>query len=104
MAKNKYTFIKKAAPAAKESIIFSSISLGMFALDVILSLLAHTNGGAILGALGLFAMLTAMYGFYLGIKAVSDKGSNYLITSFGTIYAGIMCILWVGMFFLGLSR
>jgi uncharacterized membrane protein YadS len=102
MAKNKYTFIKKVAPAAKESLIFSAASLGLLILDILLSCAMNGNGGAILGAIGLFAMLVAMYGFYLGVRAVSDRGTNYLITALGTIFAGIMSIIWIGIFVLGM--
>lgn len=103
MAKNRYSFIKKVAPGAKESIIFSSISLGVFLLDIILSFAFHGAGGVFLGALGLFAMMNAVYGFIKGIRAISDHGTNHLITALGTIYAGVMSIVWIGMFFLGLS-
>ena len=102
MAKNKYTFIKKVAPAAKESLILSTVSLGLLVADVIISYAMKGNGGALLGAIGLFAMLVAMYGFYLGIRAISDRGTNYLITALGTIFAGIMSIIWLGVFFLGM--
>ncbi|MCI1328373.1 MAG: hypothetical protein LKG53_05135 [Lachnospiraceae bacterium] len=102
MAKNKYTFIKKVAPAAKESLILSTVSLGLLVADVIISCAMKGNGGALLGAIGLFAMLVAMYGFYLGIRAISDRGTNYLITALGTIFAGIMSIIWLGVFFLGM--
>jgi dolichyl-phosphate-mannose--protein O-mannosyl transferase len=102
MAKNRYTFIKKTAPAAKESILFSAISLGLFVLDIILSCVTK-GGGAVLGAIGLFAMLVAMYGFYLGVKAISDRGTNHLVTAFGTIFAGVMSIGWIGIFLLGMQ-
>ncbi|MGI6116819.1 MAG: hypothetical protein ACOYBC_00375 [Bilifractor sp.] len=102
MAKNKYTFVKKVAPAAKESLIMSTISLGLFVLDIILSCAFSGKGGAFLGAIGLFAMLVAMYGFYLGIRAISKRGTNYRITALGTIFAGIMSIIWLSVFFLGL--
>ena len=102
MAKNKYTFIKKVAPAAKESLILSTVSLSLLVADVIISCAMKGNGGALLGAIGLFAMLVAMYGFYLGIRAVSDRGTNYLITALGTIFAGIMSIFWLGVLFLGM--
>jgi len=103
MTKSRYTFIKKVAPAAKESLIFSVASLGLLVLDIVLSCAMKGSGGAVLGAIGLFAMLVAMYGFYLGIRAVSDRGTNYLITALGTIFAGIMSIIWIGIFFLGLQ-
>jgi len=104
MAKNRYTFIKKIAPAAKESMILSTISLACFLVDIILSFIFGGSGGPLLGAIGLFAMLTAMYGFYLGLRAIADRGTNYRITAFGTIYAGVMCIIWLGMVFLGLGN
>lgn len=103
MAKNRYTFIKKVAPAAKESLIFSALSLALLVLDIVISCVMKGSGGAILGAIGLFAMLVAMYGFVLGLRAISDRGTNYLITALGTIFAGIMSILWIGIFFLGMQ-
>ena len=103
MAKNRYSFIQKMAPAARESIVLSSVSLGIFLVDIILSFAFQGKGGPVLGALGLFAMLTAIYGFYLGIRAITDRGTNYRITAIGTIYAGVMCIIWIGMVFLGLG-
>ncbi|MBR2188263.1 MAG: hypothetical protein IJ860_02480 [Eubacterium sp.] len=103
MAKNRYTFIKKVAPGAKVSIIFASISLGMFLIDIILSYAFGGAGGPVIGALGLFALLTALYGFVKGLRAISDRGTNYLITALGTIYAGVMSVVWIGMFFLGVS-
>ena len=103
MAKNRYTFIRKVAPGAKESIIFASISLAVFLIDIILSFAFSGSGGAALGALGLFALLAAVYGFMKGMRAISYRGTSYLITTLGTIYAGIMCVVWIGMFFLGVS-
>lgn len=100
---SRYTFIQKVAPAAKESMILSTISLVAFLVDVIWSFARGGAGGPVLGAIGLFAMLTAMYGFYLGIRAVTDRGTNYRITALGTIYAGVMCIIWIGMVFLGIA-
>ena len=76
MAKNRYTFIRKVAPGAKESLIFAGISLAVFLLDVILSYGFGGRGGTVLGALGLFALLSAVYGFIKGLRAISDRGTN----------------------------
>ena len=43
MAKNKYTFIKKVAPAAKESLILSTVSLGLLVADVIIGLAPYAK-------------------------------------------------------------
>ena len=101
--KSRYTFLKKVAPGAKESMVLSSVSLGLFLLSVLLSYALGGSGGAFLGAIGLFALLVAIYGFLMGLRAISAHGTNHMVTALGTIYAGIMCVVWIGLFFLGLS-
>lgn len=103
MAKNRYKFINKVAPAAKESLIASAVSFGLYLFDILLSFAMRGAGGALIGAVGLFAMLVAFYGFYLGIRALSEKGVNHMVTAVGTIVAGVVSILWIGMFFLGIG-
>ena len=71
-------------------------------LALVISFAMGGQAGLFIGALGMAGMLTAFYGFYLGVKALNDIGM-YKFTAFGTIIAGIMCIIWMGMLVLGIG-
>jgi len=100
--KQRYSFIKRISPGAREATLMSTVSLGILILTLVLSFAFGGKAGLYIGALGLVGMLTAFYGLYLGMKALSDIGM-YKFTAFGTVFAGIMSIIWLGMLVLGIG-
>ena len=97
-------FLKKTVP--REGKIASSLA-GISALLLVLasfiSFLMGGNAGPSVGALGLMALALAGYGFHVGFQALkSPPGTSSRITILGTLGAGVMTVIWLGIFFIGL--
>lgn len=104
MARRKqYTFIKKkSAPNAKLSILFTTISLVIMLVLFLVSLGFGGQGGMVLGAAGLAAMLLAFYAFILGLGVLRKRNPEYRLPAFCTLYSGVISLGWVALAIWGL--
>ena len=70
--KYKYSFTRDhEAKEGLEALVLSGISFAAFIVLAIISFAFSGKGGVVLGAIGLVAMLLAVYGCYLGLKGLA---------------------------------
>ena len=102
--KYKYSFTRKnEAKGGREAVILSAVSLALFLVLIVVSFCYAGEGGPILGAVGLVAMLLALYGCYLGLKGLVEKDTGHRLSAIGTICAGVMSIVWLALFLVGVK-
>ncbi len=102
--KYKYSFTQKnESKEGLEALIFAGISFASFLILSILSFAFLGGGGTVLGAVGLVAMLLALYGCYLGLKGLARRGMRKRYAASGTICAGVVAILWLAVFLVGVK-
>ena len=78
--------------------------LGLFGIaSVLLPLVFHGKGGMSVGAMGLAAMALSVYGFVLGLRSFSQKNRNQLYCKIGAVANGSLMVLWLALFFVGIS-
>lgn len=100
----KYAFTKqKHSQDGKISAIFAGISLGLFCISGLCSLVYHGKGGLYLGAVGLAAMGLSVYGFILGLKSFSEKKRDQFYCKIGAVANGTLAVIWLALFLLGIS-
>ncbi|MFV0527162.1 MAG: DUF6142 family protein [Lachnospiraceae bacterium] len=105
MAKRyKYTFArqKEAAQGIVSSAI-AGMSFLLFIVVVILSFAFQQKAEIAIGALSLFAMLSAVYGFVQGLKSFSKKEEGHLFSIIGSLSNGVIMIGWLGLYLTGVS-
>lgn len=102
--KQKFRFVSKpVARGGKLSIALAVVSGVIMIASMIVSFLYGGNGGSILGALGLCAILLAGYGFVLGIRGLNERKVDHMLSFIGTVTSGLAVILWLAIFFVGLK-
>lgn len=100
----KYAFAKqKHSSGGILSSIFAGISLFVLGGCAIASLAFHGKGGIYLGAMGLAAMCISVYGFILGLRSFSEKNRDQLYCKIGSVGNGVLMVLWLGLFLVGIS-
>lgn len=105
MARKKYNynFIRKQSKGGRSAIVMAGVSFGLFLLDAVLSFVFGGAGGAVLGAVGLFAMLLAVYGFYLGMKSFSEEQVSHRRSIVGSVSCGIIAVGWLALYLVGVG-
>ena len=106
MAKKRYKYDfakKKHSEKGVTSSVFAGIYLGIFCIAAICSLAFHGKGGLYLGAMGLIAIGLSIYGFILGLKSFSEKNRDQLFCKIGAAGNGVLMVIWLGLFLLGLA-
>jgi hypothetical protein len=102
--KYKYSFTQKnESKEGLEALILSGLSFAAFLVLCILAFAFSGEGGTVLGAVGLVAMLMALYGAYLGLKGLAGRTVKKRYAASGTICAGIMSIVWLAVFLVGVK-
>ena len=99
----KYTFIEEDKfTDTRVSLALSVGSLAVLRVTVLISFIVQAQGGIALGCSGLIAMLFSFYAFYLGMRALSQKTESIPKATLSALASGIMSILWVVLFLLGI--
>ncbi len=103
--KYKYSFTRKnEAKGGKRKRWCLPESLSLLSVLIIVSFAFSGNGGTVLGAVGLCAMILAVYGFgILGLKGLSERNAGHRHATIGTLAAGGMSILWLALFLAGVK-
>ena len=103
MADNKrFRVIEKPmAKGGKASIILAGVSLALMLALIIVSFALEGKGDHILGACGLCAIALAFYGFLLGLKGLNERKVAHRLSFIGTVFGGLVVILWLAIFFVG---
>lgn len=100
--KYKYSFARgKAAAGGKESLLLAGISGLLLTAVVALSFFAGGKGGSYIGAMGLFSMMTAMFGFFLGLRSFQEKDKSHRTSIIGSVANGLLAVGWLGLFLSG---
>ena len=90
----------------KDGIISSILALASFLLFAgacICSMVLRGKGGLYLGAMGILAMGLSIYGFLLGLKSFSEENRNFLYSKTGSVANGILTVIWLTMFLIGIG-
>lgn len=104
MKKFKYSFAPDAnAKGGVEATIAAGVSLAFLLITAFVSFAFEGNGGTFLGAMGMFSFLLSAYGFYLGIKSFSERHVNHRYSIIGSLASGILAVLWLALFLVGIS-
>lgn len=106
MAKKRYrySFAKRRHSAGGiTSTVFAGVSLGLFCIACISSMVFHGKAGMYLGLIGLMAIGVSIYGFVIGLKSFSEKNRDQLFCKAGAVGNGILMIIWLALFLVGIS-
>lgn len=99
----KYDFVQQEHSArGRISVLFGGISLGLLIAASVCSLALHGKGGMYLGAMGLSGICLSVYGFVLGLKSFSDKNRNLFFCKVGAVGNGILMVMWLSLFLIGI--
>ncbi len=102
--KYKYSFAgKKEVREGRGAVMLSALALVLFLISVGMSYIAEGSAGVITGAFGLFSFLCAVYGLYLGITALRARKKGHALAAAGSIASGIVAIIWLTVFLMGLK-
>ena len=101
--KKRYTFIeKKESERGMFAFRLAIAAAALFAIDVFISFLYRGEGGPVTGALALTAMLLAAYGFYSGMKSLSEKEVSAAYPVAGTILSGVVMVAFLALYLGGI--
>lgn len=96
-----YSFVdKKTGSKQKRPLILAGVSALLLAAAAVISIAAGGAGGAFLGGFGLGGMLFALWGFISSIKMLSKRMTARMVFA-GAISCGIMFIVWLALFLIG---
>lgn len=102
--KGNYKFSDKIHPArAIFSVILAVVPVGGLVLLPYLSSRTGGNGGLILGAAGMAAMVCSLVGLILGIKSLKQKDIYYSMPIVGTLMNGIFLIIYFVIYIAGIA-
>lgn len=102
--KTRYKFAKKEyAQNGCISAWIAVVSAVSFFISVGLSVGFSGNAGSWIGGFGLLSILLSMFGFLLGAKGYSEKDCSHIFCTVGTIANGMICILYLALYTLGVS-
>ena len=60
------------------------------------------RAGSFIGLWGLFSLLGSVVGFVLGIRGFQEEDAYYLFSRIGVILNGVLFILWMLVFIVGM--
>ena len=101
MARKRYKYVftrKKHTKGGKLSSILAFASFLLFVGSAICSMMMGGKGGLYLGAAGF-----SVYGFILGLKSFSEENRNVLYSKVGAVANGLLTVLWITMFLIGIG-
>lgn len=84
------------------AIIGAAVVLGFLAISII-SGLSNGKGGELLGVIGILLFCLAVFGFVLSYKACNKKDIFYRFPVIGVILNGLMTILLLVLYILGIA-
>lgn len=99
--KYNYNFIRKNSEGGDAAVRLAVLSGGIFVVAAAVSFIFGGKAGIYVGAAALFAMLTAVYGFYLGLKSFSEEKVSHRKSVLGSVACGSLAVLWLFLFLIG---
>jgi len=102
--KKRFNYIrKKIAPGTWFGVITAVLSFVLLVSCITISTYMEGNGPLIIGALGMSSVVMAFYTVFISIVFEKDPECNYLPKKVTGFVAGIILILWIILFILGLA-
>ena len=99
--KYNYSFVdKKTGSKQKRALILAAVSALLLAAAAVISVASGGAGGAFLGGFGLGGILFALWGFIYSIRLLSKRMTSRMVFA-GAIFCGVMFIVWLPLFLLG---
>lgn len=100
----KYSFTKKRhTKGGVESSIFALISCLLFLASSVCSLVFGGRGGLYLGAMGFVAIGLSVIGFVLGLRSFSEENRDFLYSKVGSVANGVLMVIWLALFLVGIG-
>ena len=99
--KYNYNFIRKHSQGGGTAVRLAILSGGLFVVDAVISFAFGGEAGVYAGAIALFAMLTSVYGFYLGLKSFREEKVSRRKSVIGSVSCGVLAVLWLSLFLIG---
>lgn len=101
----RYSFIKKKeAPGGKRSVGLAVCSFLLFFAAAGCSFFSENRLEALTGGICLFAAMLAVYGFITGLASFSGEQYHHRTSITGSIANGIIMLVWLGFFLMGLRQ
>ena len=103
MARKRYKYAFTRKKHTKGGKLSSILAFASFLGSAICSMMMGGKGGLYLGAAGFIAIGFSVYGFILGLKSFSEENRNVLYSKVGAVANGLLTVLWITMFLIGIG-
>ncbi len=101
---HRYSVVKKpVSKTGRFSVILALISAAAFVFCILDSAIMGGEGQTYIGAIGLAAMLIALYGCVLSFKEMSRKKKGNKMLFAGAILCGVLFMVWAAAFIAGIK-
>lgn len=84
------------------SMFLALLSISGFIAAAVMSSNAKGAGGQLLGIMGLLCLLLAVIGFVLAVKSLHEQDIYYFPPVFGAVANGIMLLVLVALYLIGI--
>lgn len=81
----------------------AAISGLLFLAAVLISFGLAGKAGIYVGAFGLAGILMAAAGFVTGLASFKEKHKNHRFSTAGSLINGVLAVLWLALFLIGVS-
>lgn len=103
MARRVYKFTdKRHTKLGIFSTVLGMIALLLLSAGIWMAYEMSGNAGSVTGLLGLLSMLIAAIGFFMALQGFHEEEAYYLFSQIGLLLNGILFILWVLIFVVGM--
>ena len=104
MKKQRFDFSKKAhSTGGRISLILALVSFALFGAAAAISWIKVGEAGSFVGGFGVTGLLLALYGFIVGMRSFKEKNVSPVLSVAGSIGCGIMTIVFLTLFLVGLK-
>lgn len=101
---NKYKFSDKSQTLGGTlSAFMGAGSLVCLFYGIYVSFSADGNGGVIVGTLGILAFILSLTGMILGLMSFREQDKFYMLSKVGSLLCGIICIVMLAIFLMGIG-
>jgi len=103
MARRRYKFTdKKHTRQGLVSVGLGALALILLCIALGMAFESAGNAGSIVGLCAVFSMVGATAGFILSVRGFQEEEVYYLFSQVGVLLNGILFIIWVLIFIVGM--
>ena len=95
--------LEKEAEGGRAALWMASISGLLFLAAMLISFALAGKAGIYVGTLGLTGILMAAAGFVTGHGSFKEKHKNHRSSTAGSLTNGVLAVLWLALFLIGVS-